>query len=113
MAENYKITEKDLFGIHIMSEKQIQKQKKSEQMKKSWRFIKNMRIVGYRAFDYINDNKKLLTYFYVLYTLYKEQKNKDKNFINFKIEKIIQENYEWLQTHKVILRFGKYKLIEV
>ena len=113
MVETYKITEEDLFGIHILSKKQIQKQKKSEQMKKSWRFIKNMRIVGYRAFDYKDNNEEFLALFFVLCALYEGYKVKNKDFINFKMERLIRENYDWLCTHEVILRCGKYKLKEV
>ena len=113
MVKICKIAEEDLFGIRVLSKKEIQKQKKSEQMKESQRFMKNMRIVGYRAFDYINNNEKFLALFFVLCALYEWNKVKNKDFINFKMERVIRENYDWLYTHEVVLRCGKYKLIEV
>ena len=105
MTKIFKMADEDLFGKHLVVDKNIQKnlkkQKKSEQMKKYWQQIRFFRSIIKKGImthiEYKRNLNKLRYLTYFLCYLYDE----NSKIYLFKMIKLIKENKNFLINHSL------------
>lgn len=99
MTKIFKIVDEDLFGKHLIVDKNLKKQEISEQMRKNWQYIKFFRILIKKDImtqtEYKRNLNKLRYLTYFLCYLYDE----NSKIYLFKMIKLIKENKNLLINH--------------